>query len=49
VPEDERGRGLVDQMEVRPRGADRSLQLEDEPSLAASPTMPPGRAFHLAE
>ena len=34
VPEDERRRGLVDQMEVRPRRADRSLQLEDEPSLA---------------
>ena len=36
VPEHERRRGLVDQMDVRPRGAERSLQLEDEPSLAAS-------------
>ena len=37
VPEDERRRGLVDQVEVRPRRADRSLQLEDEPSLAGQP------------
>jgi hypothetical protein len=34
VTEHERGRGPVDRMEVRPRGADRSLQLEDETSLA---------------
>jgi hypothetical protein len=37
VPKHERSRGPVDRMEVRPRGADRSLQLENEASLAGRP------------
>jgi hypothetical protein len=49
VSEHERRRRLVDLMDVRPRGTERSLQLEDEPSLATHRGTPPRPALHLAE
>jgi hypothetical protein len=49
VSEHERRRRLFDLMDVRPRGTERSLQLEDEPSLATNRGQPPRPALHLAE